>query len=96
MVLLAVTVVFTGTPWAEEVFISGVVTVYEEGDIIKVNDDRGEKHSFTIAEDTEVVGEIKTGATVEVEAKDGVAAYIGEISLEPAEEELEEQEAEAN
>jgi hypothetical protein len=82
LTVLVVFLAFSGLSGAAEnedlgyVAVYGKVVAYEAGMSIAVNDEEGIKHDFTIMEDTEVIGEIAEGVSVEVEAESGVAVYI--------------------
>lgn len=65
----------------EEVYLIGTVVGYEAGKSITVEDETG-THEFALTEETEMGGEIETGMTVEVEAKDGKATFVGPIEGE--------------
>jgi hypothetical protein len=89
LVLLTVFSVYMGVARAEDevIYVSGMVTGYAEGRSITV-DDGGKSYSFKITEDTEVVGEVKSGVIVDVEGQEGYAIYIevtGDVEEEPVE-----------
>lgn len=65
----------------EEIFIVGWVSSYVAGKSLTVEYDENE-FRFTLSKSTELQGEIKNGALVEVEAKDGVAVYVGVVEEE--------------
>lgn len=55
--------------------VEGKVVAYEKGKSIEV-EVGAEKKTFTVAEDTEVKGDVAVGKTVKVSAKEGKATKI--------------------
>lgn len=60
---------------AAEEKVTGKVTAYEAGKSVTVESEGAQK-AFTINEETKIEGDLAVGKTVEVTAKDGVAAKI--------------------
>ncbi len=60
---------------AAEEKVTGKVTAYEAGKSVTV-ESNGAQKAFTINEETQIEGDLAVGKTVEVTAKDGVAAKI--------------------
>jgi hypothetical protein len=77
----------------EGAFVTGYVTAYEEGNSITISNGE-ESMSFQITGDTEVVGSIHLGATIEVEANGSHAVYIEVTGIVEEDIESEEEESE--
>jgi hypothetical protein len=81
LALLVFIAAFAPAAVAEEVYLIGTVRGYEAGKSIAVEDESG-AHRFILTEETEINGDIDTGMTVEVEATDGTAIFIGSLEVE--------------
>lgn len=83
---LALLLVFAaGAQWATAgvtVFVIGIVTGYEVGKNVTVQDYNG-PHAFLLTEDVEQDGAIEAGMTVAVEAMDDTALSIGILDSYP-------------
>jgi hypothetical protein len=95
LIVLAVFAISLDMARAEEegAFITGYVTAYEEGSSITISNGENSM-SFQITEDTEVIGSIHSGATVEVESNGEHAVYIEVTGVVEEDSESEEDESE--